>query len=218
MGSSNNISELAKQYGVTPSQVLSALQSLGVVHEGDEFLADSDEIELIKDSLESQRGKKILVVQDCATPRDMAQAIGVPPQDVVKNLMMKLKTMAQLTTSLKPDIIEKVAELYGCTLQWGVTEVPKPAAKPVVSRAKKVDEPVEVIRPPVVTIMGHVQPRKDIASRLHSKGERRGQRARRNHPTHRCLPSEARPRSDHFLGYSRPRCLYGDASARCTSH
>lgn len=156
MGSSNNISELAKQYGVTPSQVLSALQSLGVVHEGDEFLADSDELELIKDSLESQRGKKILVVQDGATPRDIAQAIGVPPQDVVKNLMMKLKTMAQLTTSLKPDIIEKVAELYGCTLQWGVTEAPKPATKPIVSRAKKVDEPAEVIRPPVVTIMGHV--------------------------------------------------------------
>lgn len=154
MGVQHSIVALAKEFEISASQVQLVLNELGVAFEGDQFEADQEELELIREELKGHRGKKELVLATGATPRDIAQALGVPPQDVQKTLMLKLKTMAQLTTALKPEVAEKVAETYGFSVKWASDE-PKEAPKGAEKGAKK-PATGEIIRPPVVTIMGHV--------------------------------------------------------------
>ncbi|MBX3117626.1 MAG: translation initiation factor IF-2 [Fimbriimonadaceae bacterium] len=147
------IAELAKAAGLKPGQVYGALSDLGVTHDGVVLEAEADEIELIKEAVNELPKDSPLVLQPNRTPRDIANALGVPQQEVQKTLMIKLKVMATLTTNLKPDDAERLAKEFGCEIVWGDGPKPKPAAKPAAA-AKKSGGLQH--RPPVVTIMGHV--------------------------------------------------------------
>lgn len=159
MSSEHSIAALAKKYEVAPSTVTAVLGEFGLVFEADTLLADADELAIVAEALEAKRGVKEVHLASGATPRDIADALGVKVQDVQKTLMLKLKVMAQLTTSLLPDVIEKVAKEYGYSVvldapaKKPAAPAPKPAAAPV-SKAKAVNEKIK--RAPVVTILGHV--------------------------------------------------------------
>lgn len=153
MGANHSISKLAKDFDVSPSQVTALLTELGVVYDGDEFLADSDELAIIHETLGEQRGQKVIVLAPNTTPGALSAALGVPPQDIQKNLMLKLKTMAQLNTILKQDVAEELVKLYGFGVRWQEEEK-KPEPKPAKKEAAAVTG--AQTRPPVVTIMGHV--------------------------------------------------------------
>ena len=148
-----SIADLAKEFEVVPGVVYGALNDLGLEHDGSNFEADNETVDLIRESLLEQVGSKQITLQPGRTPRDLAVALGVAQPDVQKTLMMKLKVMATLTTTLKEDQAEKLAENYGYTISWADAPKPKPAAKPAAQAAKKGGAQV---RPPVVTIMGHV--------------------------------------------------------------
>lgn len=152
-----SIAELAKEFGLKPGQVFGVLADLGVSHDGTSFEAESDEVELIKEALKELPKDAPLVLTPNRTPRDMASALGIPQPEVQKVLMTKLKVMAQLTTVLKPEAVEQFAEIYGCTVKWADAPTPRPAStKPSVTVAKKGPSAGAQKRPPVVTIMGHV--------------------------------------------------------------
>src|SRR5207244_2242818 len=85
-------------------------------------------------------------------PRDIAAALDIPQPEIQKTLMVKMKTMATLTTTLKDDVAEKLVEQFGYTVTWA--DATKPKAAPKVAATKK-DSGAQP-RPPVVTIMGHV--------------------------------------------------------------
>ncbi len=149
-GMTHQIAELAKEFEVRPGVVFGVLLDLGVEHDGQTFEADDDTVALIKDSLAELIGSTELVLKPNSTPRDMAFALGVPQPEIQKTLVTKLKVMATLTTVLKDDVIEKLAGLYNVTARVGDAPKPKPAAAP-----KKQNGGAQP-RPPVVTIMGHV--------------------------------------------------------------
>ena len=155
MAATNSIATLAKEFDITPGQVTAVLNDLGVLFDGDEFLAEPDELGVVRETLEEQRGQKLLALAPGANPRDIAAALGIPAQDVIKTLMMKLKTPAQLTTSLKTETAEALAEMHGYAVRWQADE-PKPVKKliPAITPAKPAGGAQH--RPPVVTIMGHV--------------------------------------------------------------
>ncbi len=156
MAASNSIAQLAKDFEITPGQVTAALNDLGIIFDGDEFLAEADELGIIQETLAEQRGQKVVVLAPGASPRDIAQSLGVQPQDVIKNLLLKLKTPAQLTTTLKPEVAEQAAKLYGYEVRWQ-DEVAKPVKKAAVPSSAPVKAASGAQhRPPVVTIMGHV--------------------------------------------------------------
>jgi len=98
--------------------------------------------------------------------KDFAELIKVPPADIQRKLM-SLGVLASLNQKLSPEVVTRLAKNFGLTVNitaGGPTASAGPAAaaaggsaKPVVpvkTRVKGAGGPVA--RPPVVTIMGHV--------------------------------------------------------------
>ncbi len=85
-----------------------------------------------------------------ATVRDVAEHLGVPVADVIKTLM-KLGEMASITQTLSDDAIGVIAEQLNKKVEV-VRAAEDETAEPVFEDA---DEDL-TFRPPVVTIMGHV--------------------------------------------------------------
>lgn len=152
MANEHSIEKLAKSLKTSVAALTKVIDDLELVHEDDMLLANEEELAFIKDMVGS-RDPNTLYISSGINPRDLAGLLGVPVPDVLKNLMIKLKQPAQMTTSLKNDVVEKLAELYCKKVSWENSE---PVVKP--APIKKVEAPKSgaVIRPPVVTIMGHV--------------------------------------------------------------
>ena len=143
------ITEISKEFDLKPGQVWAVLNEFGIEHDGASFESNDEELSLVKESLIELLGSTELPMRPNATPRDVAAALDVPQPEIQKNLLQKLKVMATLTTALKQDQLEKLLDLYGYTLK--IAEPPKP--KSVAPAQPKGGNQA---RPPVVTIMGHV--------------------------------------------------------------
>ncbi len=150
----NNIAELAQEFELKPGQVFGVLDEFGIEHDGSTFEADPDTLELVRDALTEHLGSKEIVLRPNPTPRDIAAALGVSQSDVQKALLTKLKVMATLTTSLKADVAEKLAQLFDSTVRWA--DAPKPKMGPTAAVNGAARKSGAQPRPPVVTIMGHV--------------------------------------------------------------
>lgn len=148
------INDLATELGLRPGHVFGVLDELGVEHDFGKFEADADVLELVKDELKSIPSNAPVLLKPNSTPRDVAAALGVPQPEVQKTLMTKMRVMATLTTTLKPEVAEQLASQFGVGVRWADAPQPKapvPAAKGPAKKAQGAQ-----IRPPVVTIMGHV--------------------------------------------------------------
>ncbi|RYG44935.1 translation initiation factor IF-2 [bacterium] len=151
-GMTHTIADLAREYRIRPGVVYGVLSDLGIEHDGQSFETEEDALELVKESLSEQAGSTEIMLKPNPTPRDLAMALGVPQPEVQKALIAKLKVMAAVSTALKPDVAEKLAALYDATIRFADAPKPKPAA-PAAGGKKSAGA---IPRPPVVTIMGHV--------------------------------------------------------------
>ncbi len=145
------VSELAKKYEVLPGHVMRVAADLGLEVEGGQFEADSDTMELVETGLLDYTGSKTVPLTPDRTPRDVAQALGVADKQIQMTLVTKLKVMATLTTTLQQEVAEKLAKELGYEVEWYVPSAPK--KKEAEASASSEDGQ---IRPPVVTILGHV--------------------------------------------------------------
>jgi translation initiation factor IF-2 len=146
-----NIADLAKEFELVPGHVYAVLADLGIEHDGVSFDGDEETLELVRAALTEHIGSKEIALKPNSTPRDIAMALGVSQPDVQKTLMTKMRVMATLTTTLKSDVAEKLVETYGFTARWADAAKPKRVAAPQPKSAGGARP-----RPPVVTIMGHV--------------------------------------------------------------
>lgn len=149
------VNDLAKELGATPSVVLSVLAELEISVDGNTFDADEETLEFIKEAVAEHGGGNAdgVGMPRGRTPRDIAGALGVPDKDVVLTLIKKFKTMATLTTVLADELTEQVVAEFGKSVRW---EDVAPKAKSASSSKPAADKNGEIIRPPVVTILGHV--------------------------------------------------------------
>ena len=89
-------------------------------------------------------------VEPGATVKDLADALGIPPSQVIK-VLMGLGEMKTLTQTLSTEEIELVAEELGAEVEIGAVEEPAP------EELAPDDAPEDLVeKPPVVTVMGHV--------------------------------------------------------------
>ncbi|WP_414484219.1 translation initiation factor IF-2 [Sphaerobacter thermophilus] len=96
-----------------------------------------------------------VVLGSVVTVGELADAIGVSPIDVIKTLMAR-GIMASINQQVDFETAASVAEEFGIDVEEHVPEVVQQADQDIETRRDEGDDPGAVPRPPVVTIMGHV--------------------------------------------------------------
>ena len=89
-------------------------------------------------------------VEPGASVKDLGDALGVPPTQIIK-VLMGLGEMKTLNQTLSTEEIELVAEELDVEVEIGAVEEPEPV------EVAPDDDPADLVeKPPVVTVMGHV--------------------------------------------------------------
>ncbi len=147
-----NIADIAKEFELTPGQVFTVLNDLGISYEGTAFDADKETVELVKGGCLDHIGSKVITLKPNSSPRDLAFALDIPATDMQKSLISKYRIMKAIGNPLTEDEARKIVEGNG--FEYAVASATASKPKPKVVAGPKLGEKIH--RPPVVTIMGHV--------------------------------------------------------------
>ena len=93
--------------------------------------------------------KRHIVIEETISVQDLAHQLGKKGTDVIKKLML-LGTMVTINQELDPDTAMLIAEEYGATVEVKTSKEEELFA-PDIDKEEDLE-----LRPPVVTIMGHV--------------------------------------------------------------
>ncbi|MBM3496772.1 MAG: translation initiation factor IF-2, partial [Armatimonadetes bacterium] len=145
------VSELAKELGMTTAEMMTSLTDLGVPVPGPAAIVDADTAQALREMFApgDPSATRTVELSPSATVTDFADAIGVSPSEVQKKLMSE-GILASVNQRLAADAVKRLTSLYSVTLKMKV------AARPAPAPAKHRGHGGPQTRPPVVTIMGHV--------------------------------------------------------------
>jgi translation initiation factor IF-2 len=98
------------------------------------------------------REVKVVTLPAGATVGEFAEALGESPGDVVKELLTR-GVIAGVGQAMPSDHLESVAEKFGA-----IVEIEQPVPRSLVKEKRRFDDDAAALvpRPPVVTVMGHV--------------------------------------------------------------
>lgn len=146
-----SVKDLAKELGVPMNRLMSVLAELGISEKEAQRGLEPDVADTLKEMIqEIGSALRTLTLPRTLTVRDLAQAMDVAPTEIQKHIMIKYQKLVAPPQRIEPELAEQVASDFGWQIEW---EKPQPATPPV-GVARPVDGPQP--RPPVVTIMGHV--------------------------------------------------------------
>ncbi len=99
--------------------------------------------------LEQQEQEKILKVTDVVSANDLSAMMNVPAMDIIK-ACFEIGLMVSLNQRLEADTIQMIAENFGFEVQFVSADIQE-------AIEDDVDKPEDLLpRPPIVTVMGHV--------------------------------------------------------------
>ncbi len=149
------VAELAKELDMTSAELVTALNDLGVAVPGPAAIVDADTAQAIREMYGKQNGAGPTAEFIAGgTVKDLAIAMGMTPGSVQKKLM-DMGVLAAVNQRLSPDAARKLGAAFGYAVKL---KAPAQPAAPVSTAKPKHKAPggAAVPRPPVVTIMGHV--------------------------------------------------------------
>jgi translation initiation factor IF-2 len=147
------VSELAKELEMSNADLIGALSDLGVPVPGPAAMVDADTAQIMREMYGKKNGSgKVVEIPMGATVKDLATAMGIAASDVQKKLM-GMGVLAAINQRLSVDAAQKLAGAFGFSVRTKIEQ--KPAA-PVAAPKHKSPGGGPQPRPPVVTIMGHV--------------------------------------------------------------
>ncbi len=149
------VTDLAKELGMTVADLTQALQDLGTPVPGPAAIVEADTAQAMREMFGKKSGSaKSVEIAPGATVKDLATAMGLAAADVQKKLM-SMGVLAAVNQRLSPDAARKLAGIYGFEVRIKLEQ--KPEAPLVLAKPKhKSPGGGTQTRPPVVTIMGHV--------------------------------------------------------------
>jgi translation initiation factor IF-2 len=146
------ISELAKEMGIATGPLLAALKDLGVEVSGPSGVVDENTAGLVKELI-SQDASRIVEMDQAISVRELADAMSADAGDVQRRLV-EMGILASINQQVDAEVAAKVAEKFGYKVQAGKKKERKEAPKTQAPKPKHAGKTVP--RPPVVTILGHV--------------------------------------------------------------
>lgn len=152
--------ELAKDLGVTSSDLLAVLRDLGVQAAGGSTELDEATADTLREMITQDRGiisqAKTIEIPPALTVRELADAMGMQSADIQKRLV-ELGILASVNQQIGSDVAAKVAERWGYSVKVTAKKEAKeqrPAKLAPQPKSKHAGKSVP--RPPVITVMGHV--------------------------------------------------------------
>ena len=158
---STRVYQLAEKLGMSNEELIAKLGEIdiNVSNKNDELSADDAEMamELLADEVAAGSGLPTVSFEGKLTVQELANALEKPATEIIMKLM-KMGTMASINQEITFEIGSLVAKDYGFELVEGGASSSDNAEEEIEALMDIEEDREEdlVKRPPVVTVMGHV--------------------------------------------------------------
>ena len=154
---STRVDQLAKELKISIEELINKLKAFDIEVTSEEDVLEGEEFELayemIKEEVIAERGN-VISLSGKITVQDLANEMGKTVSEVIKELMM-MGTMATINQEISFEIASLVATKFGFEL----TTADDSETEDEIEKLMEIEEDKEEDlkpRPPVVTVMGHV--------------------------------------------------------------